>query len=81
MYKLENLTQKSPMTRICQLIYRLLKHCVKENEFNKFYVAQWISHFFHQSMMCTEINNLKADSTISEILNDNKLLLETQINE
>lgn len=32
-------------------------------------------------MMCTDINNLKADGTISEILNNNKLLLEKQIND
>jgi hypothetical protein len=47
LFDLNNLTQKSPVTRVCQLIYRLIKHTVKENEFNKFYSAQWISHFFH----------------------------------
>lgn len=36
---LDELTQKSPMTRVCQLIYRLIKHYVKDNEFNKFYAA------------------------------------------
>ena len=80
MYKLEDLTQRSPMTRICQLIYRLLKHCVKDNEFNKFYVAQWISHFFLQSMTTTDKNNLMAEFTISEILQNNKQLLDKQIN-
>jgi len=51
---LSQLTQRSPMTRVCQLIYRLIKHYVKDNEFNKFYAAQWISHFFHQNMMTTD---------------------------
>jgi len=39
LYELEELTQRSPMAKVCQLIFRLLKHCVQENEFNKFYVA------------------------------------------
>mmetsp|Transcript_11845 Transcript_11845/g.18234 ORF Transcript_11845/g.18234 Transcript_11845/m.18234 type:complete len:401 (-) Transcript_11845:5665-6867(-) len=81
MYNLEDLTQRSPMTRVCQLIYRLLKHCVKDSEFNKFYVAQWISHFFHQSMMTTDKNNLMAEGTITEILDNNKQLLDKQIND
>jgi len=38
-FDMNKLTMKSPMTRICQLIYRLLKHCAKDNEYNKFYVA------------------------------------------
>jgi hypothetical protein len=49
---------------------------VKDNEFNKFYVAQWISHFFLQSMTTTDKNNLMADATISEILQNNKQLLD-----
>jgi len=43
LFDLNNLTQKSPVTRVCQLIYRLIKHTVKDNDFNKFYSAQWIS--------------------------------------
>jgi len=38
-YKLAELTQKHPVTRICQLVYRMLKHCVKDYNYNKFYVA------------------------------------------
>ena len=80
LFDLNLLTQKSPMTRVCQLIYRLIKHTVKDNEFNKFYAAQWISHFFHQSMMTTDKNNLMAEATTNEILLNNKQLLDKQIN-
>jgi len=38
-FDIQKLTQRSPIVRICQLIYRLLKHAAKDNEFNKFYVA------------------------------------------
>ena len=76
LYELTDLKQRSPMTRVCQLIYRLLKHSVKDNDFNKFYVAQWISHFFYQSMMTTKENNLYAEDTIEEILRNNRQLLD-----
>lgn len=72
MYNIDEITQRSPITRICQLIYRTLKHCVNDNRDNKFYVAQWISHFFHQSLLTTDENNLCAEDTITEILNNNK---------
>jgi len=71
-FDIQKLTQRSPIVRICQLIYRLLKHAAKDNEFNKFYVAQWISHFFDQSMMTSDENNLMAELTITELLTDNK---------
>ena len=75
-FNLDDLTQKSPIVRICKLVYRLLKLCAKDNEHNKFYVAQWISHFFQQSMMTNENNNLAADSTVTELLMNNKQLLD-----
>jgi len=79
-YDLQKITQKSPITRICQLIYRILKMCAKDNEINKFYVAQWISHFFDQSMNTMDENNIMSEATIVELLNDNKSLLDKQIN-
>lgn len=45
-FDLSVLNQRSPIVRICQLIYRILKLCSKDHPHNKFYVAQWISHFF-----------------------------------
>ena len=66
-------------SRICRLIYRILKLCSKDNEHNKFYVAQWISHFFDQSMMTNEQNNMLAQDTITELLDNNKQLLDKQI--
>lgn len=38
-YHIDDLTQRHPLTRISQLVYRLLKHSVKDYNYNKFYVA------------------------------------------
>lgn len=47
LYNFSELTQRHPITRICQLVYRLLKHCVKDYNYNKFYVAQYIELYFN----------------------------------
>lgn len=54
LYKYEDLTQQHPITKICRLIYRLLKFSVQDNSQNKNYVAQWIDLFFTQAMICTD---------------------------
>jgi len=79
MYNIDELTMKHPITRICRLVYRLLKHCVKDCSLNKNYVAQWIDLFFRQAMMTTEENNFTAEKTIAELLVENYDLLENQI--
>lgn len=75
----KELTMQSPMTRICQLIYRILKHTVKDYTSNKNYVAQWIDLFFKQAMITTEANDFGAERLISELLTNNKQLLDTGI--
>ena len=40
LYFFNELTSASPITRICRLIYRLLKYCVVESPVNKTYVGK-----------------------------------------
>ena len=79
LYKYDDLTLQHPITKICRLIYRLLKMTVKDNGLNKNYVAQWIDLFFTQAMICTDQNSFLAELTIHELIKDNVRLLENQI--
>lgn len=79
LYNYDDLSTQHPITRICQLVYRILKHTVKDNSLNKNYVAQWIDLFFKQAMVTTENNTFYAEKTITELLQNNKELLDTQI--
>ena len=79
LYKYEDLTQQHPITKICRLVYRLLKLAVKDNSMNKNYVAQWIDLFFTQAMICTDQNSFFAELAIQELIKDNARLLENQI--
>lgn len=81
LYEYPDLTQQHPITRICQLVYRVLLHSVKDNDINKNYVAQWIDLFFKQAMITNESNSFFAEKTITELLKNNKELLDTQIEE
>lgn len=76
-FNIARLNQSTPIVRICQLIYRFLKFSVKNNEANKFYVAQWIPHYFDQTMITTAQNDLKVSDTIQELITKNKSLLDT----
>ena len=49
-----NLTPNSPVTKICQLVYRLLKHCVNDNVVNKSYIGKWIDLFFFEALLATD---------------------------
>ena len=81
MFNYDELSSSHAITRICQLIYRILKHTVKDNNQNKNYVAQWIDLFFKQAMVTTDKNTFYAELTITELLTNNKQLLDTQIEE
>jgi hypothetical protein len=81
MFNYDELSSSHAITRICQLIYRVLKHSVKDNLNNKNYVAQWIDLFFKQAMVTTDKNTFYAELTITELLTNNKNLLDTQIEE
>lgn len=72
LYAYDDLTQQHPITRICQLVYRILKHTAKDNNSNKNYIAQWIDLFFKQAMVTTEKNTFMAETTITELLSNNK---------
>jgi len=63
------------MTKVCKLVYRLLKHIVKDNNFNKHYVAQWFSYFADQTL---ETRFFQAELIISELLLNNKSLIESE---
>ena len=80
LYLLKDIDQNSPITRICQLSYRMLKHITKNYKQNEMYISQWMDLFFDQAMKTGDENDLYAEATLTELLNNNKQLLDKQIN-
>ena len=50
LFDIKQLLHTDPMTKICWLIYRILKHLVIDNRLNEEYQAQWLGLFFEQAM-------------------------------
>ena len=47
---------------------------------NELYVSQWINLFFDHAMNTNQLNNIGAEDTIISLVDNNKKLLEIQIN-
>lgn len=78
-FNLMRITQEDLITRLCQNAYVLLKSAVGGYEINEMYASQWINFFFMQAMSTNKENDIFAQSTVEELLSDNKKLLEEQI--
>lgn len=79
MFSLQTLANVPPLSRVCGLIYRLLKHIVQDYRANEEYTAQWIELFFDHAMNIGEDSDSYSEATITAILTNNKKLLDGQI--
>ena len=79
MFSLVRLAEVPPLSRVCGLIYRLLKHIVQDYRLNEEYVAQWIELFFDHAMNTGDDADSYSEATITAILTNNKKLLDRQI--
>ena len=79
MFSLKDLGDDPPLSRVCGLLYILLKHIVQDNRENEEYAAQWIELFFDHAVNIGETSESYSESTITAILTNNKKLLDQQI--
>ena len=64
---------------IFQLSYRLIKHAIKEFRPNEIYASQWLDLFLKQTMLTNNENNIYADTTLIELIDNNRRILEAKI--
>jgi len=79
MYSLETLRKTEPMTKLCVLGYRLVRLAAKDNRVNELYCAQWMGLFLSHAEKSTQNEHLHPEETLTEILSDNRRLLERQL--
>eukprot|EP00347_Sterkiella_histriomuscorum_P021853 403332539 len=79
-HNLDDITVNDQITKICTLAYVLLKNAVGGYEINEMYASQWINLFFMQAMKTKNTNDIHAQTTVNELVSDNRKLLEVQIN-
>ena len=67
--------------KILRLSYRLIKHIIKEYRPNEIYASQWLDFFIMQTVMSSGQVNFLAEDTLTELIDNNKVILETKIKE
>lgn len=80
-YKMFTLSEipNFPMKQVFQLSYKLIKHTIREYRPNELYASQWLELFIHQSMFSDPNHDLFAEPTLTELIDNNKRILETKI--
>jgi len=64
---------------IFQCCYRLIKHVIKEYRPNEIYASQWLEFYMDQAMRSDAQNDIKAEATLIELIDNNKKILNTKI--
>ena len=78
MFTLNNIHNQTFKT-IFQYCYRLIKHIIKEYRPNEIYASQWLEFFMGQAMGSDEANDIKAEATLTELIDNNKKILDAKI--
>ena len=64
---------------IFKLSNRLVKLIMKNYQPNEIYASQWINLFMVHSMLCTNKSNILSEATLTELIDNNKRVLESKI--
>ena len=75
-----NEIHKFPLIRkILTLTYRLIRHIIREYRPNELYGSQWLDLMMMHAMNCDEENNIDAEPTLTELIDNNTDVLENRI--
>ena len=77
-YQLNNIPNEL-MVHIFRLSYKLIKHTIREYRPNELYASQWLDLFIHQSIFSDPNYDLFAELTLTELIDNNKRILENKI--
>lgn len=78
LFKLNNIPNPL-MVQVFQLSHKLIKHTIREYRPNELYASQWLELFIHQSMFSDPNYDLLAEATLTELIDNNKRILESKI--
>ena len=78
-FQINEVIQYPLLLKIFQLAYRLIKHTIREYRPNELYASQWVDLFMMHAMQCDQENDLFAEPTLTELIDNNKVVLENRI--
>lgn len=59
--------------------YRLIKFSIEEYRPNELYASQWIGLFMNQSFLADPKVDIRAEPTLTELIDNNRAVLESKI--
>lgn len=68
-------------TSTLQLSYTSIKHIIQEYRPNELYASQWLQAIIKQSLLTIDTADIYASTTLIELLDNNKKILEERIND
>ena len=63
---------KTDLRKIFQLSYRLFLFSIREYRPNEMYASQWIDFMINQTIHCDPENDINAEPTLTELIDNNK---------
>jgi hypothetical protein len=80
-YQLERLRPEMSITQIYKNTYSAIKYISQEYRPNELYASQWLMLIIEQSLKTQDSNDVGASATLTELLDNNKRILETRIDD
>lgn len=78
-FELKRLTQNMFITKVLSLTYTTIKYIIKENPANELFCSQWLNLFLVQSLKTRGANAIRAESTLTELMVNNRRILTTRV--
>lgn len=71
--------QDMAITSLIKLCYQLLSNIVRDYRLNEMYTSQWIQLFLYHILRANDDNAVGADDFVSQLCDENDVILEQQI--
>lgn len=81
MFELTSLHKDKAMASCLSDVYSTLRFTIQEYRPNELYASQWLGLFMYQSIMTKGNNDIQAGRTLTELIDNNKRILESRIEE
>ena len=79
LYQLDDLSDEL-MVQIFQHCHKLIRMAIHEFRTNEVYASQWLELFIYQTLSTNQNTNILAGPTLTELIDNNRKILETRIN-
>lgn len=78
-FDIKSLTQDMHITKILSMTYTTIKYLIRDNRANELYCSQWLNLFLVQSLKTRGSNEINAEQTLTELIDNNERILKTRV--